>query len=82
MAHIQIVRINDVSDGDSKHRPSDAWTVVDPPTIYLEKLASQWLEARGEQVLKGMLALSGVNSLEAISRHKATTTLLLFSNRS
>ena len=49
----RIVTINDVSDGDETHRPRNPeWTVADP-SIYLEKLAVQWLQARGDQVTPG-----------------------------
>ena len=37
------------SDADATHRPGDGgYTLVDPPTLYLEKLAQQWMKARGE----------------------------------
>lgn len=46
-----VVPINSGSDGDSSHRPTVAthW-LIDPPTIYLEKLAALWMTSRGETV--------------------------------
>ncbi|KAJ9657762.1 hypothetical protein H2201_008075 [Coniosporium apollinis] len=46
-----VVPINPGSDGDSSHRPTVAthWP-IDPPTIYLEKLAALWMASRGETV--------------------------------
>ena len=49
MAPIKIVPINDHSDGDPSNRPSNPeWTIINPPTLYLEKLAKGWLEAQGQ----------------------------------
>lgn len=45
---IQIVPINAHSDGDISHQPKKDWRLVDPPHIYLEKVASLWMEKRGE----------------------------------
>ncbi|KAF2839296.1 hypothetical protein M501DRAFT_1003873 [Patellaria atrata CBS 101060] len=40
-----IVRINSGSDGDSTHQPtSSSITLVDPPGIYLEKIATLWMK--------------------------------------
>lgn len=37
------------SDADATHRPvGTAYVLVNPPTLYLEKLAHQWMQARGE----------------------------------
>jgi hypothetical protein len=37
------------SDADATHRPvGTTYVLVDPPTLYLEKLAQQWMQARGE----------------------------------
>ena len=49
MAPTQIVPINEYSDGDPSHRPNNPqWTVVDPPLIYLDKLATGWMEHQGK----------------------------------
>ncbi|KAL9052406.1 MAG: hypothetical protein Q9162_005436 [Coniocarpon cinnabarinum] len=56
MAPVQIVPINGHTDGDPSHRPNDElWTIIDPPTIYLEKIAVQWLQVRGQHVQKGTI---------------------------
>ena len=44
----EIVPIELHSDGDTTHRPKPEWKLVDPPTIYLEKLGTLWMEARGQ----------------------------------
>ena len=50
-----VVPIQPGSDGDATHRPDrSTHTLVDPPTLYLEKIASLWMESRGE-VLPGKL---------------------------
>ncbi|KAL5378066.1 hypothetical protein DPSP01_009350 [Paraphaeosphaeria sporulosa] len=38
------------SDGDYTHKPPDnsIWTIIDPPTLYLERVGSQWMEDRNE----------------------------------
>jgi hypothetical protein len=37
------------SDGDALHVPKQGqYTQVDPPTLYLEKIAQQWMQRRGE----------------------------------
>lgn len=47
----RIVPVNDYSDGDATHRPTNPeWVPVLPPTIYLEKLAVGWLSYRGENI--------------------------------
>ena len=44
-----VVPIRPGSDGDATHRPDHSThTLVDPPTLYLEKIASLWMESRGE----------------------------------
>ena len=44
-----VVPIRPGSDGDATHRPDrSTHTLVDPPTLYLEKIASLWMESRGE----------------------------------
>lgn len=45
-----VVPLKPGSDGDYTHRPSDhsKYTVMDPPTLYLEKVAMQWMQDRGE----------------------------------
>jgi hypothetical protein len=48
------VPINPGSDGDSSHRPAGPiYRKVDPPTIYLEKLATAWLKHKGESLQPG-----------------------------
>lgn len=43
-----VVPLRPGSDGDASHRPRDpAIKEVDPPTLYLEKLAAQWMKSRG-----------------------------------
>jgi hypothetical protein len=49
MAGQVIVPLKPGSDADATHRPvGTAYALVDPPTLYLEKLAQQWMKARGE----------------------------------
>ncbi|KAF1966626.1 hypothetical protein BU23DRAFT_485988 [Bimuria novae-zelandiae CBS 107.79] len=38
------------SDGDFTHRPSEnsLYTIIDPPTLYLERVGQQWMQDRGE----------------------------------
>jgi hypothetical protein len=44
-----VVRLRPGSDGDATHVPTPGTlTQVDPPTLYLEKIADQWMQARGE----------------------------------
>ncbi|OCL09808.1 hypothetical protein AOQ84DRAFT_375512 [Glonium stellatum] len=44
-----VVPIRPGSDGDATHQPDrSTHTLVDPPTLYLEKIASLWMESRGE----------------------------------
>ena len=44
-----IVPLRHGSDGDATHRPvSQAYKQINPPTMYLEKLGVQWMEARRE----------------------------------
>jgi hypothetical protein len=38
------------SDGDATHRPKNAAYIPADDSLYLEKLASRWMEARGEAV--------------------------------
>ena len=52
--NVQIIPINPHSDGDATRHPKPQWALVDPPHIYLEKLAVQWLEKRGERLAPGM----------------------------
>ena len=48
MARIQILPISTASDGDASLRPDSEWTIVDPPTIYLDKIGQQWAEHSGQ----------------------------------
>jgi hypothetical protein len=49
-----IVPIKPGSDGDSSHRPAGpSYRLVDPPSIYLEKLASAWVQRRGSTLQPG-----------------------------
>lgn len=44
-----VVPIEPYSDGDASQRPTRSdYTLQDPPTIYLEKLAESWMKERGE----------------------------------
>ncbi|KAH6642944.1 hypothetical protein C7974DRAFT_113002 [Boeremia exigua] len=44
-----VVRLRPGSDGDATHIPkSGSHEQLDPPTLYLEKLAQQWMQIRGE----------------------------------
>ncbi|KAF2638215.1 hypothetical protein P280DRAFT_78409 [Massarina eburnea CBS 473.64] len=44
-----VVPLRAASDGDPTHRPvGTGYTEVDPPTLYLEKIATEWMRARGE----------------------------------
>ncbi|KAF2853500.1 hypothetical protein T440DRAFT_390092 [Plenodomus tracheiphilus IPT5] len=44
-----VVRLKSGSDGDATHVPaSGVYTQVDPPLLYLEKTAQQWMDRRGE----------------------------------
>lgn len=44
-----VVPLRPGSDGDATHTPAaGALTLVDPPTLYLEKTAQQWMQRRGE----------------------------------
>ena len=38
------------SDGDYTHKPPDnpIWTIVDPPTLYLERLGARWSQDRDD----------------------------------
>ncbi|KAF1914317.1 hypothetical protein BDU57DRAFT_519251 [Ampelomyces quisqualis] len=57
-----VVRLQPGSDGDALHVPKQGgqYTQVNPPTLYLEKTAQQWMQKRGE-------ALEGVKYvLEAL----------------
>lgn len=47
MGVVEIVPIHPFSDGDPSHVPKAEWTLVNPPTIYLEKLATSWIENQG-----------------------------------
>jgi hypothetical protein len=47
-----VVPLKGGSDADATHRPSGpAYSLVDPPTLYLEKIGQQWMQARGEAKL-------------------------------
>ncbi|PSN67090.1 hypothetical protein BS50DRAFT_610358 [Corynespora cassiicola Philippines] len=49
MARVVVVPLRGGSDGDPTHVPKgQGHTIVDPPTIYLEKIAKLWMEDRGE----------------------------------
>jgi hypothetical protein len=44
-----VVRLRPGSDGDPTHLPREGrYTELNPPTLYLEKIGQQWMEARGE----------------------------------
>ncbi|KAF1356037.1 hypothetical protein EJ07DRAFT_130450 [Lizonia empirigonia] len=44
-----VVRLRPGSDGDATHLPKPgSQTQMDPPTLYLEKIGDQWMQARGE----------------------------------
>ncbi|CAI6268078.1 unnamed protein product [Periconia digitata] len=44
-----VVPLRPFSDGDPSHKPTNpAMKQVDPPTIYLEKLADEWMKTRDE----------------------------------
>jgi hypothetical protein len=46
-----VVRIRSISDGDATHRPTNPkYVPVDPPTIYLEKVAQLWMKDRGDAI--------------------------------
>ena len=47
-SRVQILNIEPHSDGEASHRPKPEWQLLDPPHIYLEKLALLWLHERGE----------------------------------
>src|SRR5262245_17138102 len=45
-----VVPLRPGSDGDVMHKPVGAThTIVEPPSLYLEKLGDRWMEARGER---------------------------------
>ena len=54
MVRKQVVQITEHSDGDLSHAPPSADWKLSNPDIYLQKLAVQWLQARGDEVLPGM----------------------------
>lgn len=45
-----VVRLRPGSDGDATHVPRNdgRYTLVNPPLLYREKIAQQWMESRGE----------------------------------
>jgi hypothetical protein len=44
-----VVRLRPGSDADPTHLPKQGkYTEINPPTLYLEKIGQQWMEARGE----------------------------------
>jgi hypothetical protein len=45
-----VVPLRPGSDGDYTHRPpvNSIWTIVDPPTLYLERVGLQWMQDRSE----------------------------------
>jgi hypothetical protein len=44
-----VVRLRPGSDGDATHVPKQGhYTQINPPTLYLEKIADQWMAAKGE----------------------------------
>ncbi|KAF1954618.1 hypothetical protein CC80DRAFT_493737 [Byssothecium circinans] len=46
---VVVVPLRPGCDGDPTHRPTgSSFTEVDPPTLYLEKIATKWMKARGE----------------------------------
>jgi hypothetical protein len=46
-----VVPLRPGSDGDATHVPAAGTkTQVNPPTLYLEKIGQQWIEARGEAI--------------------------------
>ena len=49
MAQVRFVKIRDVTDGDATHAPSPSThTKVDPPTLYLEKIGTLWMQHLGK----------------------------------
>ncbi|KAJ4358053.1 uncharacterized protein N0V89_002632 [Didymosphaeria variabile] len=49
-AALVVVPLKPGSDGDYTHKPPDnsTWTLIDPPTLYLERIGLQWMQDRGE----------------------------------
>lgn len=69
-----IVPIRPGSDGDASHRPDrPAITLVDPPSIYLEKLGMLWMQHMG-QALPGKFRPS--SSITGLRRAYALHTSL------
>jgi hypothetical protein len=49
MTQIRLVRIGDTTDADASHAPSPSThTKVDPPTLYLEKIGTLWIQYLGK----------------------------------
>ncbi|KAF2435955.1 hypothetical protein EJ08DRAFT_645623 [Tothia fuscella] len=47
--------VHGASDGDATHRPTESrYRKIDPPTLYLEKLATGWMKERGDQQRSGI----------------------------
>ncbi|KAL1612607.1 hypothetical protein SLS60_000836 [Paraconiothyrium brasiliense] len=49
-AALVVVPLKPGSDGDYTHKPPDnsTWTLIDPPTLYLDRIGLQWMQDRGE----------------------------------
>ncbi|KAF2450749.1 hypothetical protein P171DRAFT_516565 [Karstenula rhodostoma CBS 690.94] len=45
-----VVPLRPGSDGDYAHKPPDnsIWAIIDPPTLYLERVGLQWMQDRDE----------------------------------
>ena len=47
----KVISINTFSDGDATHEPkAPGYSKVEPPDVYLEKIATLWMNHRGESV--------------------------------
>ncbi|KAI9725677.1 MAG: hypothetical protein M1828_002962 [Chrysothrix sp. TS-e1954] len=46
----KIIDVKSYSDGDPSHCPGAGWVAVVPPTIYLEKLATLWVQNHGQHI--------------------------------
>ncbi|KAI9656506.1 MAG: hypothetical protein M1821_004713 [Bathelium mastoideum] len=87
-APTRIVSINTFSDGDSNQRPKGPGvSKVDPPQIYLEKIASLWMSHRGESVPGVRYVLDRLPDGYALwikrrSKHEAVTDKYLYGHPS
>lgn len=50
MAPLEIVPILPYSDGDPGHVPKPDWSLSPSASVYLDKLAPEWMKRRGEHV--------------------------------